>query len=152
MLGTTGAPEKQVVIYTHARPDQAMVGVENTRSAITPEQVQEWCQDAGARVTVRPVLDLNDELATERYEPTSLMREQAYAAHPVCVFPFCERPSRGCDLDHRIPWPLGPTTTSNLFPLCRRHHRLKTTGGWTYQRTGPTTFAWTSPLGLRHIS
>jgi hypothetical protein len=31
------------------------------------------------------------------------------------------------------------------------HPRLKTHGGWTYRRLGPTTFEWTSPHGHRHI-
>ena len=37
------------MIYTHTRPDQTMVEVENTRSVVTPEQVQEWCQQAGTK-------------------------------------------------------------------------------------------------------
>ncbi|WP_238383371.1 MULTISPECIES: HNH endonuclease signature motif containing protein [unclassified Nocardioides] len=89
--------------------------------------------------------DLADELWTDRYQPTPAQHEQAVLAHPTCVFPACTRPSRGCDLDHIVPWPLGPTATSNLAPLRRLHHRLKTTGGWTYHRHTPTTFEWTSP-------
>ena len=83
------------------------------------------------------------------------MREQALNRFPTCVYLGCRRPSRRCDLDHRIPHDLGGlTTTSNLFPLCRGHHRLKTTGGWTYQPLDSRTIEWTSPLGfvyLRHI-
>ncbi|MET0931512.1 MAG: HNH endonuclease signature motif containing protein, partial [Aeromicrobium sp.] len=30
-----------------------------------------------------------------------------------------------CDMDHREPWPNGPTTGDNLGPLCRRHHGYK---------------------------
>ncbi|ABL83116.1 HNH endonuclease [Nocardioides sp. JS614] len=51
----------------------------------------------------------------------------------------------GEEVDHIIPWPLGPTATSNLAPICRLHHRLKTTGGWTYHRHTRSTFEWTSP-------
>lgn len=94
-----------------------------------------------------PCLDLSAELYTERYAPTAEQHEQAILLNPTCVFPNCSRPSRGGDLDHIVPWPLGPTTTSNLAPLCRGHHRLKTHGGWTYNRTAPTSFVWTSPTG-----
>ena len=81
------------------------------------------------------------------------MREQVWATYPTCVFPGCERPSRGCDLDHIVPWPLGRTTTINLAPLCRTHHRFKTVGGWSYTRTGNRTgFVWRSPMGIRHTS
>ncbi len=78
------------------------------------------------------------------------MKEQARLRYRTCVFKDCDRPARGCDLDHRDPYPSGATTTANLFPLCRGHHRLKTTGGWTYQLLDPHTIQWTSPMGLVH--
>ncbi|MDI6908926.1 HNH endonuclease signature motif containing protein [Nocardioides sp.] len=142
-----GGSSREVVIYTHHRPAEGpgIIGVDNTRAWVTLDQLSEWCTTAGTKVTIKPVLDLADELFTDHYEPTPAQHEQAILTHPTCVFPACSRPSRGCDLDHIIPWPLGPTATWNLAPLCRFHHRLKTTGGWTYQRQSPTSFEWTSP-------
>ena len=105
-------------------------------------------------MTIRPVLDLAEELSTAVHDPTPTMREQVWALYPQCVFPDCERPSRSCDLDHRTPWPLGQTTISNLFPLCRTHHRFKTTGGWRYIALDRDTIVWVSPMGRvyrRHI-
>ena len=149
--GDPGQPrERELVLYAHTRPGQAMVEVENTRTVVTPGQVKEWCQQAGTRVTVRPVLDLAEELSTEVHDPTPRMREQTWARFPACVFPDCERPARGCDLDHREPFPTGRTTTANLFPLCRRHHRLKTTGGWNYIPLDRDEIVWTTPAGLVH--
>uniref|UniRef100_UPI003F827EE8 DUF222 domain-containing protein n=1 Tax=Actinosynnema sp. TaxID=1872144 RepID=UPI003F827EE8 len=58
MVGTGDPAQRELVLYAHTRPGEAMVEVENTRSVVTPEQVKEWCQEAGTRVTVRPVLDL----------------------------------------------------------------------------------------------
>jgi hypothetical protein len=145
-----GEVQREVVVYTHTRPDTAMVEVENTRTAVTPEQLKIWCQTAGTRVTVRPVLDLNEQLTTDSYAATPRQREQAWLTHPTCVFPRCTRPSRGQDLDHIDEWPHGATTSANLAPLCRGHHRLKTHSAWTYQRTGPRTFTWTSPHGFEH--
>ena len=66
------------------------------------------------------------------------------------MFPHCTRPAAAQDTDHIIEFPLGTTTSSNLAPLCRRHHRLKTHSAWTYVRTGPRTFVWTSPLGCTY--
>ena len=142
-----GPGGREVVIYTHHRPSEGpgIVGVENTRAWVTLDQLSEWCVQAGTRVTIKPVLDLADELWTEAYEPTPAQHEQAVLTHPTCVFVGCSRPSRSCDLDHTIPWPIGPTATWNLAPLCRFHHRLKTHGGWAYRRISPTTFEWTSP-------
>jgi hypothetical protein len=41
----------------------------------------------------------------------------------------------------------GPTSSDNLAALCRRHHRLKTHGGWTYTMVEPGTYLWHSPFG-----
>ncbi|MBI2242766.1 MAG: HNH endonuclease [Nocardioides sp.] len=111
-----GKTTREVVIYTHHRPTEGpgIIGVDNTRAWVTIDQLSEWCVQAGTKVTVKPVLDLADELWTDRHEPTPAQHEQAILAHPTCVFPACTRPSRGSDLDHIIPWPLGPTATSNL--------------------------------------
>jgi Domain of unknown function (DUF222) len=149
MLGT-GETHREVVVYAHTRPGQAMVEVENTRSVITPGHLKEWCQQFGTKVTVRPVIDLNEELSTDCYEPTELMKEQVRLRRPQCVFPLCHRPARPGDADHIVEWPLGRTTTSNLAPLCRGHHRLKTHTAWTYSWVPGIGFVWTSPLGHRH--
>jgi hypothetical protein len=154
MLGDTDRG-KEVVIYTHVRPDQAMVDVDNTRSVITPEHLQEWCQQAGTTVTVKPVIDLNEELTTDGYKPTERQNEQTRLRWPTCPFPFCDRPSwrqgANADSDHITEWPAGATTTSNLAPPCRGHHRLKTFTAWTYRRIPGVGWEWTSPLGYRHI-
>ncbi|RNM17909.1 HNH endonuclease signature motif containing protein, partial [Nocardioides pocheonensis] len=66
----------------------------------------------------------------------------------TCVFPWCQRPARGCDKDHIVPWESGgPTSSDNLAALCRRHHRLKTHGGWTYTMLTPGEYLWHSPHG-----
>ena len=76
------------------------------------------------------------------------MREQTILTNPVCVFAYCTRPSRHGDQDHIVePHNGGDSSSRNFAPLCRFHHRLKTHTGWTYVRTGPTTFIWTSPHG-----
>jgi hypothetical protein len=148
-----GEISREVVIDTHHRPAEGpgVIGVDNTRAWVTLDQLAEWCTTAGTKVTIKPVLDLADELWTDRYEPTPAQHEQAILTHPTCVFPGCSRPSRGCDLDHIISWPLGPTATWNLAPLCRFHHRLKTTGHWTYRRLTATTFEWTSPHARTYL-
>jgi hypothetical protein len=44
----------------------------------------------------------------------------------TCRHPTCTVPADRCDLDHHQPWPNGPTSATNMDPLCRRHHRAKT--------------------------
>ena len=42
-----------------------------------------------------------------------------------CRSPGCDRPHTWCDAHHIVHWARGgPTSTSNLLLLCRRHHRL----------------------------
>jgi hypothetical protein len=150
------APRKRdLVIYVHLA-DGAVAGVENTRSTVSVQQVEDWCAGTNTHVTVRPVIDLNAELRTDAYRPTDLMREQAILTNATCAFVHCSRPARTADLDHVEEWVPdhpdsgGSTTSSNLAPLCRGHHRYKTHGGWTYIRTGPTSFTWTSPYGYAY--
>jgi hypothetical protein len=147
----TAAPVRQrdLTIYVHLRDHQS-ADIENTRSTISVEQVKDWCTHPHTRITVRPVIDLNDQLSTDSYRPTPVMREQAILTNPVCVFPRCNRPSRHLDLDHLENWDHTNTTTHNLAPLCRRHHRYKTHADWTYVRTTPTTFGWTTPHGHQY--
>ncbi|WP_370249663.1 HNH endonuclease [Nocardioides sp.] len=76
------------------------------------------------------------------------------------VAPYCTHSARGADLDHIHPFDHahpsrgGPTSTANLATLCRRHHRLKTHHGWTYEPT-PTpegrSYLWTLPSGSRYL-
>ena len=54
----------------------------------------------------------------------------------VCQAPGCMVPAERCDIDHREPWPEGPTTAANLGPLCRRHHTFKGHGVLRWS-TGP---------------
>jgi hypothetical protein len=45
----------------------------------------------------------------------------------------------------------GPTCSCQIAPLCRRHHRLKTHGGWTYYILEPGSYVWRSPHGYQYL-
>ena len=80
------------------------------------------------------------------------MAEDVELRDRTCVFPWCQRPAKGCDKDHIVPYDSGgPTCPCNLAPLCRRHHRMKTHGGWTYTMVEPGTFLWRSPYGYSYL-
>jgi hypothetical protein len=153
-----GAGERELVIYAHhdTRDPHGIIGVENvssTGSTITVEQLADWCQKANTKVSIRPVLDLAENLSTSSYAPTDRIREQVILTCPTCVFPGCGRTARRCDLDHITPWHQGgKTETLNLAPLCRLHHRMKTHGNWTYERPTLTTFVWTTPMGRVYVN
>ncbi|GAA1176600.1 hypothetical protein GCM10009674_11860 [Nesterenkonia xinjiangensis] len=62
-----------------------------------------------------------------RYAPARL-RDAITFRDGTCQAPGCAIEVPRCDLDHRLPYPTGPTTGGNLQALCRRHHRLKSHG------------------------
>ena len=123
--------------------------IDNTQTPALIEQIREWCETAGTKVTVKPVIDLNDDLETTAYVPTDRIREHVRLRDRSCVFPDCGR--RRVDLDHIHPHATGgPTTTDNLAMLCRRHHRAKTHGHWHYEMTEPAPLRMDQPH-RRHL-
>ncbi len=151
---TSTRKPRQVVLHVHLseaaiRGEAGGLGrVENTRSPITTEQIRDWCGNPDAQVIVKPVIDLNDHHHVNAYEVPARIREQAALITQTCAFPWCTRNARRCDSDHIQPYDSGGTTSSdNIAPLCRRHHRLKTHGGWTYRPLEPGSYLWTSPHG-----
>ncbi|HEX7715676.1 MAG TPA: HNH endonuclease, partial [Marmoricola sp.] len=116
---------------------------------LTAAQVAQWCGLADTtRVTVKPVVDLNTVKTVDGYRVPDWLAEQVRLRDRTCVFPYCTRPARACDLDHVIPFDEGGTTSSdNLACLCRLHHRMKTHGGWTYQMLTLGTYLWHGPHG-----
>ena len=69
----------------------------------------------------------------------------------TCRFPGCDAPAERCDIDHTVPYPVGPTHASNLKCLCRYHHLLKTfwngADGWRDRQLPDGTVVWTAPTG-----
>ncbi|MFC5677126.1 HNH endonuclease signature motif containing protein [Aeromicrobium endophyticum] len=77
------------------------------------------------RIVVDPVDD--DVLAHEyvgRFAPDVLNIALRFL-YGTCQGPGCMVPAERCDIDHRTPFPEGPTRGDNLGPLCRRHHTYK---------------------------
>ncbi len=115
---------------------------------ITAETIRRWCGETSTRVRVLPVLDQQERIHHQAYEIPERLREQIIGRDHTCVFPGCTAPARACDIDHIVPFDHaqpargGPTATENLACLCRRHHRLKTTGRVSYRMTSPGAFAW----------
>ena len=124
------------------------------------DQLRAWCGDSWTKVTVKPVIDLNQEKSVPGYEIPDRIREHVILRDRTCVFPWCTRPARGCDVDHVVEFDhhaeaegrlqRGPTETENLAALCRFHHRLKTHTAWRYDMVAPGVFEWTSPHGHRY--
>jgi hypothetical protein len=99
-------------------------------------------------VTVKPVIDLHQPAGVEAYRVPAWLAERVQLRDRTCVFPYCHRPAKRCDIDHIVPHADGgPTELDNLACLCRLHHRMKTHTGWTYYMLLPGIFVWHSPHG-----
>ena len=159
---------REVVLHAHfdasLSGDTTVFGptgrLEEGQRLLLLEQLKSWCGDSRTKVTVKPVIDLNQEKSAPGYEIPDRIRDHVVLRDRTCVFPFCGRPARGCDVDHVVeydhdaeaegrPQP-GPTETENLGALCRFHHRLKTHSAWRYEMVAPGVFEWTSPHGHRY--
>uniref|UniRef100_UPI00286BCCCA HNH endonuclease signature motif containing protein n=1 Tax=Nocardioides sp. TaxID=35761 RepID=UPI00286BCCCA len=149
-------PRSQVVLHVHLAEaaltgdlDGCVARVENTRSPIWADRVRDWCAAPGVQVTVKPVIDLAEQISVVAYEIPDRLRVQRELIDHHCVFPWCTRPAASADLDHITPHDQGGTTsTDNTAPLCRGHHRAKTHARWDYDRLDDTTYVWRSPNGL----
>ena len=97
---------------------------------VVADAIRDWCGRADRNLHVHPVIDLNDHAATDGYEITGTLRTRTELKHPTCVFPWCTRPSRRCDKDHRVPYDEGGASCDcNLAPLRLSHEsRVSSTG------------------------
>jgi hypothetical protein len=136
-------PAPPTTLYVHLSPD-GVVDLEGYGVLSMPSLVELL---AGDNVTVKPVIDLAHMASSTGYQPSDSLTEGVVLANPRCVFPFCDRPARKCQLDHTIPWPHGPTAADNLGPLCQRHHNVKTHGRWQLKQPFRGIFVWRSPTG-----
>ena len=88
------------------------------------------------------------DFGRESYEPPQALVDFLIARDRTCRFPGCRHSAARADLDHAQSWESGgETSAANLGALCRRHHRLKTHGGWNLKSHSDGSCTWTSPLG-----
>ena len=87
----------------------------------------------------------------ESYQPPQELVDFLIARDRTCRFPGCRRAAWASDLDHAESWEEGGTTSAeNLGALCRRHHRMKTHGGWKLESFSDGSCEWTSPVGKKY--
>jgi hypothetical protein len=92
------------------------------------------------------------DFGRESYEPPQPLVDFLLARDRTCRFPGCRAPARLSDIDHVQSWESGGATSAdNLGALCRRHHRLKTHGGWQLESKSDGACIWTSPTGKSYL-
>ncbi|MCV7215211.1 DUF222 domain-containing protein [Mycobacterium crocinum] len=142
----------QIVI--HLLADSTTVTGESDTPALLPGYgaiPADTVRALAARAKLRPVIGGKELSAEPQYRPSTALAEFIRCRDLTCRFPGCDRPASVADIDHTVPYPLGPTHPSNLKLLCRLHHLLKTfyagPRGWTDRQLPDGTVIWTSPSG-----
>ena len=88
------------------------------------------------------------DFGREKYTPPQELVDYLLARDRVCRFPGCRRTGQSSDIDHAHSWETGgETNPANLGLLCRRHHRMKTHGGWSLESNPDGSCTWKSPKG-----
>lgn len=92
------------------------------------------------------------DMGRESYLPSQFLVDFLSARDRICRFPGCSQPARLGDIDHAKSWEEGgETNPANLGFLCRRHHRLKTHGGWKLESFADGSCKWRSPEGKNYF-
>lgn len=120
-----------------------------TSGGVVPTSLLAELVRGGAKL--QPVRHPGDAAPESGYHPSAALERFVRCRDLTCRFPNCDRPAEFCDVDHTVPYPLGPTHGSNLKCLCRKHHLLKTfwsgPDGWHDEQLPDGTVTWTSPSG-----
>jgi hypothetical protein len=146
-------------VVIHVLADVATVSGNSSAAGYVPgfgglpaQAVRELAICAKLRSVVHP----KDRPPESHYRPSAALADFIRCRDLTCRFPGCDRPAEHADIDHTVPYPLGPTHASNLKLLCRTHHLLKTfyTGpnGWRDCQEPDGTVTWTSPSGHIYIT
>lgn len=92
------------------------------------------------------------DFGRETYLPPQELVDFLLARDRTCRFPGCRRSGQRADIDHAQSWETGgETNPANLGLLCRRHHRMKTHGGWELSSNADGSCMWSSPLGKQYF-
>ncbi len=120
-------PRLQIYIHLNLTDGTADIEGVGTMAIATLKEMLD-----GKQVKATPVIDLNHMPAEHQYRPSSKLREAAQLVFPKEAFPFSNRSSRSCDLDHTEAFQKSSrdaqTRIGNLGPFSRRPHRGKTAG------------------------
>jgi hypothetical protein len=134
--------------YVNGEPFPADVA--RRLAALPGARFHSWLVDATGRILDKTCPNTPEPLWTDRYQPTARIARHVTIRDQRCIVPGCRRPAYQCQLDHRRPWPDGETSVENLQPLCKRHHDMKHSAGWTVNRLGDGSYEWLSPTRHRY--
>ena len=92
------------------------------------------------------------ELSTEAYRPTKPIWRAVVARDNTCFRSNCDKPATTGEVDHRVPWPRGATSTRNLGPGCKADHKGKHASGFGLVQNPDQSFTLTTAAGFAHTT
>jgi hypothetical protein len=108
-----------------------------------------------ARVTVRPVLDIEGQAAVDAYEIPDRHRRAVRLMTPADTFPYATslHPDQ---IDHTHPYQhhppaAGQSRIGNYGPMTTFHHRIKTHSRWRVRQPFPGIYLWQDPHGQTYL-
>lgn len=109
------------------------------------------------RILTHPETGTVMSVGRDRYAVPADLRSWLRLRDETCRFPGCSRRAQRCDIDHVKDWAHGGATDHrNLIHLCRKHHRLKHTTGWTVSTESPDSASHgdecAGPQSERHLA
>lgn len=121
--------------------------------AIPASVARELAADAKwRRFITDPITGNLIDYGRQSYEPPQDLKDFLIARDQTCRFPGCRQSARRSDIDHAQAWDDGgKTSADNLGVLCRRHHQMKTHGGWRLISNPDGSCEWISPLGKKYF-
>jgi hypothetical protein len=115
---------------------------------ISAQMVAELARSARLQPVIPPA-----NVPEPRYIPSAKLADFVRSRDLTCRAPGCDRPAADCDLDHTVAYHSGGWThASNLKVLCRKHHLLKTFGGWRDKQLPDGTVIWLLPDGRTYVT
>lgn len=156
----TGRRPRQTILYTHITDETLLAGHGVARvEGYGPVYINQLHELLGHdQITIQPVIDLNTAISVDAYEIPRRIREHVKLTYPVEQFPYgTAATTNSIDIDHTKPFdpngPPGQTSTTNLTPLRRFSHRVKTRGHWKVDRIDDHTLEWTTRYGFKlHVN
>ena len=145
-------PDVQLYVHTYGHHDGEGIARMEGHGPVTIAYVRHLVSHIAGQVKVQPVIDLNQGAAVDAYEIPNKLREAVHLIHPGDVFPYAVNLTKQVDIDHQVPYAEGgPTSTDNLGPLTRTHHRIKTHAGWKVRQPFPGIVIWRDPHGAHYL-
>jgi Domain of unknown function (DUF222) len=139
------APDPEPDLPAERKPAAHLGG-----GTIPAEKVAELIRNGAA---VRQLRHPGNAPPEPGYRPSADLERFIRCRDMTCRFPGCDCPAEFADIDHTIPYPIGPTHASNLKCLCRKHHLLKTFWTqWRDEQYPDGTVVWTSPSGRKYVT